>query len=327
MTTDVRQAVETATNDAAAGTGARPARFSIPVPENQDPIAVRQKIIAALAPLETDVKPISASAPHDLVLILPRRIFTASEEARFAAGHALEEMLGISPIEPEVIHSAMPVEHSQGDQGLESADNFPGCWVSDEDAIKNDKAWALTRVRIREAWQYSESLGRPSRGDGIVIAQIDTGVTDHPELGGVVRAASYNILGDGKTPENPTDPMNYVGNDGHGTGTASVVVSPESLEVVGAAPKAKHLPIRAIENVVRLSQTDVAVAIDRAVELGAHIISMSLGGICVLYLGESSRSRHRLRCYRGGGSRKLRETGSLARALRRLHRGRWDGLS
>lgn len=94
--------------------------------------------------------------------------------------------------------------------------------------------------------------------------------------------APRNLLG-GK-PNDPTDPMAKAGNPGHGTSTASVAVSPESLAMAGSAPLAKLMPIRAIEQVWLISQVKVAEAIDHAVNNGAHVITMSLGGLPSLSL-------------------------------------------
>ena len=88
----------------------------------------------------------------------------------------------------------------------------------------------------------------------------------------------FNLL-DPDKPLDATDPLSESGNPGHGTATASVVVSLEIGDVTGSAPRARHMPIRAIESVIRLSQVGVAEAIDRAVDAGAHVITMSLGGI------------------------------------------------
>lgn len=77
----------------------------------------------------------------------------------------------------------------------------------------------------------------------------------------------------------PTDPLYQGGNLGHGTATASVLVSPKTHVVSGTAPRARHMLIRAIESVIRITQVSVARAIDCAVEHDAHVIIMSLGGI------------------------------------------------
>ncbi len=71
-------------------------------------------------------------------------------------------------------------------------------------------------------------------------------------------------------------------NPGHGTATASVIMSgegsPRSLAVSGVAPGAKLVPLRVATSVVHLSFTNLVRAIHFAVDQGHHILSMSLGG-------------------------------------------------
>ena len=57
------------------------------------------------------------------------------------------------------------------------------------------------------------------------------------------------------------------------------IMAKPNLTMAGAAPRATHMPIRAVESVVRVSQITVAEAIDFAVAHKAHVISISLGGI------------------------------------------------
>ncbi len=159
-------------------------------------------------------------------------------------------------------------------------EQFPFCWAEPEPAL--GKLWALEAMRVPQAWAFADARGRPSRGAGIVVAQPDTGITKHAELKGVTLVAPRNLL-NGK-PNDPTDPLPKTGNPGHGTSTASVLLSPVSLDIAGSAPEAKHMPIRAIESVARLSQIKVAQAIDHAVNNGAHVITMSLGGVASLSL-------------------------------------------
>jgi serine protease len=77
----------------------------------------------------------------------------------------------------------------------------------------------------------------------------------------------------------PVDPMKSGLNPGHGTGTASVVVSPEGGSMSGSAPLATLIPVRCIESVAVFDQSPVAQAINHATEKGAHVITMSLGGV------------------------------------------------
>ena len=78
------------------------------------------------------------------------------------------------------------------------------------------------------------------------------------------------------------DPM--VGRSpGHGTATASVIMSArasaDEITVVGSAPSATLVPLRVSTSVIHLSFKNLTRAIYHAVDrVGAHVISMSLGG-------------------------------------------------
>ena len=77
----------------------------------------------------------------------------------------------------------------------------------------------------------------------------------------------------------PTDPLTGGANPGHGTGTASVMTSGPSGEVLGPAPAATLVPIRCVESMVlAFNGGIVARAIDHARTSGCHIVTMSLGG-------------------------------------------------
>jgi subtilisin family serine protease len=67
---------------------------------------------------------------------------------------------------------------------------------------------------------------------------------------------------------------------GHGTATGSVIAGrgSEQVGVVGVAPRATLVPIRAIESIVQLFDSDVARAVDHARQVNCHVVSMSLGG-------------------------------------------------
>ena len=131
-------------------------------------------------------------------------------------------------------------------------------------------------MHVPAAWVFSEQNGRPSRGEDIIVAQPDTGITPHVELVGVAFVPGFDVIDDDN---DPTDPLTEPGNPGHGTGTASVLVVAGSYIVTGSAPKARLMPIRTIESVVRIRQITVARAIDWAIQEGAHVVTMSLGGI------------------------------------------------
>jgi serine protease len=254
-----------------------PARFALELRSGQDAVDMSAVIANALSDIGAVVSTQSALEHGVLALEIPSRTLEGAETAAaFSAAYALADEFDLAASEPDLPTAFFPEEQSLpgvGDAVEESLGQIPGCWVGREDGLEAD--WALDKIRAPDAWEFSKISGRPSRGVGIVVAQPDTGVTAHPELVGVDRAAGFDML---DNDVDPTDPLGGL-NPGHGTGTASVVVSPSTMVVVGSAPNARHMPIRAIESVVRVTQVTVAKSIDWAVEHGANVITMSLGGI------------------------------------------------
>jgi hypothetical protein len=226
---------------------------------------------------------VSALSAQVLVLEMPgRTLDAAAPAAAFSAAYVLADAVGSPAAEPDLPTAFFP-EIDPAEPVQESLGAVPGCNVATEPELAAD--WALAAIRAREAWALSESLGRPAAGAGVVIAQPDTGVFAHPELEGVDQAGGFDTLDDDSDPTDPLDGLN----PGHGTGTASVVVSPTSLTVIGSAPAARHMPIRAIESVVRVTQVSVAKAVDWAVRNDAHVITMSLGGLPSFSLHDALR--------------------------------------
>ena len=88
-------------------------------------------------------------------------------------------------------------------------------------------------------------------------------------------------LGDPRTQSKRKLEDRTLGNfPGHGTHTASIIASGNSPDGKpwGVAPGAKILPLRVSSSVIHLSFQNVCDAFVEAMERGAHIISMSLGG-------------------------------------------------
>jgi hypothetical protein len=139
-----------------------------------------------------------------------------------------------------------------------------------------DPLWALKNLRVPQAWARS-----PERGLGVVVAQPDTGFTGHPELiPGLDTARDRDLL---HNDDNATDPLTrrwwWPDNPGHGTGTASVVMSREPGAVTGSAPESTLVPLRSTRSVVLVFDGDVARAVEYARQISCHVITMSLGGV------------------------------------------------
>jgi subtilisin family serine protease len=144
-------------------------------------------------------------------------------------------------------------------------------------------SWPIRVMHCREAWALPpRSPDGRSRGEGIVIGHPDSGYTYHRELADALDLTrDHDVIGRDNDAEDPLEKRRWWPFDspGHGTSTASVIASTEAGAVLGAAPAATLVPIRAVRSVVQVSDGDVARAIERAVTAGAHVISMSLGGV------------------------------------------------
>ena len=200
----------------------------------------------------------------------------------FDMARAMRDILGADTVDPDLstgYSEADPSGPAPEDGSPESADFAFWCWVPDKaENLPADPDWAMTITRTRAAWALSAAAGRPAKGAGIVIAQPDTGVVPtHPELPPTLinDPLAVNLVEPGRPPVDPLDG----GNEGHGTATGSVAASPESRAMSGSAPAARLVPIRAIRSVTVFDQSRVAQAIDHARRGGAHVISLSLGGL------------------------------------------------
>lgn len=129
-----------------------------------------------------------------------------------------------------------------------------------------DEQWQLSILDARTAWQ--DSTGR-----GVTVAVVDSGVdASHPDLVGQVLPGVDFVTpgGDGRT-----DPV------GHGTSVASFLAgrADDGDGVVGLAPGAKILPVRVLDEHNRYEDaTIVAKGVQWAVDHGAEVINLSLGG-------------------------------------------------
>lgn len=259
-----------------------PARFAALIGQQDDRNTLIAEMTSWFKSYGAVVRPLSDLDHRVIVIVLPRFVFAADEAAIFEAGYLIGDAFGLRAVEPDIPTDLFkqpvgPDGNVTKDPARESLDSFPpGCWAPEEPVLDARPRWALEQMRVEQAWAYSRERGRPAEGAGIVIAQPDTGITAHPELAGVASVRGFDFIG---RDSDVTDPMDYAGMPGHGTATASVVVSGPAGTVTGSAPRARHMPIRAIQSVIRVTQVTVAEAIEWAVANGAHVITLSLGGI------------------------------------------------
>ncbi len=114
-----------------------------------------------------------------------------------------------------------------------------------------DQIWGMRRIGAEAAWQFS-------RGEGVVIAVIDTGVDlEHPDLKDQL-VTGLSVVGEGQ----PDD------KHGHGSLIAGIAAakSDNGEGISGVAPDAKVLPVRVFDAAGSATSSSVARAIRFAVD-------------------------------------------------------------
>ncbi|MEA2052218.1 MAG: S8 family serine peptidase, partial [Euryarchaeota archaeon] len=156
----------------------------------------------------------------------------------------------------------------------------------DSSAVKrifpDEKVYALLdtsvpQINATAVWQLRDANSDLVTGKGVVVAILDTGVDyTHPDLGGCKGFGckvkdGYDIVND------DWDPMD---NDGHGTMVAGIIAASGALK--GVAPDVELLVYKVLEpsesGPASGDTSDVIAGIDEAINDGADIICMSLGG-------------------------------------------------
>ncbi|MGG2063860.1 S8 family serine peptidase [Bacillus sp. S14(2024)] len=124
-------------------------------------------------------------------------------------------------------------------------------------------AYALSSLHIEEAWKHAGN--KP-----VTVAVIDTGLNvKHPEL-------QHSML----PPYNVVNPAGGFNPEVHGTHVAGIIAAKENNELgaYGINPKAKILPVDVFGGEQGAADYNIAKGILYAVDHGADVINMSLGG-------------------------------------------------
>jgi subtilisin family serine protease len=130
------------------------------------------------------------------------------------------------------------------------------------DPLRNDQ-YNLDQARFEQAW-------KTSTGAAITIAIVDTGVDlKHPDL--VSQLVTGVDLVDGGKPQDE---------NGHGTHVAGIAAATQGngIGIAGAAPQAQIMPIRVLDAAGSGDPAVIAQGILWAVDNGATVINLSLGG-------------------------------------------------
>ena len=141
--------------------------------------------------------------------------------------------------------------------------------VSALDTIPNDSSWASQwgpqKVRLPVAWDSTRG------SSSVIVAVVDTGVdAAHPDLAGAT-LPGYDLI------NSDSDPVD---DQGHGTGVAGVIAARTNNRqgVAGVCWGCSILPIKVLDSDGHGDLAAVAAGIVRAVDAGAQVINLSLGG-------------------------------------------------
>lgn len=214
--------------------------------------------------------------------------------AGFAAGAGAQ----VEIVEPDVEQQWLRGEAPEGASGPALAMNAAALCAFDDQSLKGGKA-----VGAQIAWNFGADFTGLAdarkrvgeRGSKVIVAHLDTGF-DPEHL-----TRPLNLLADlqhsfVKADPNPGDAsdrtpqgMELVRNRGHGTGTLSLLAGnrldgsspgwPNYTDFVGGTPHARVIPVRIADWVVRFSVSTMVQGFDYARANGAHVLSMSMGGV------------------------------------------------
>ncbi|MDQ3928595.1 MAG: S8 family peptidase [Chloroflexota bacterium] len=125
--------------------------------------------------------------------------------------------------------------------------------------------WGVTQIKSEQAWDVTTG------NSDIVVAVLDTGTAlNHPDLEDKIVPGWDFVQND----SNPYD------DEGHGTQTAGIIGASTNngVGVVGMSWGARLMPIKVCSNEGRCEEEAIAAGIRWAVDHGARIINLSLGG-------------------------------------------------
>lgn len=214
-----------------------------------------------------------------------------------AAGFGASDSAQIEAVEPEIEQKWLA--ESPGDTARAGALRGAAanlCAFDDQDG-GGGKAVVPRRV----AWNLDDDFSRLRRArdkvgtaqQKIRIAHLDTGYDpDHVTLPRHLLTALQANFVAGEDPKDAVDRIPPGGspfaNPGHGTGTLSLLAGnriskppgfPGFEDFLGGAPLAEIIPIRIADWVVRFTTGTIVQGIEHARRNGAHVLSMSMGGV------------------------------------------------
>lgn len=124
--------------------------------------------------------------------------------------------------------------------------------------------WNLHSIGVQQIWQET-------KGNGVTVAVIDTGITQVPDLQKTKLVKGYDFVNDREDAQD---------DNGHGTHVAGTIAQSTNngFGVAGIAYEAALMPLKVLSAGGGGTVADIAEAIRFAADNGADVINLSLGG-------------------------------------------------
>ncbi len=187
--------------------------------------------------------------------------FSSSSSAESAVDK-LRKDPSVELVEPLYIYEAS----SSGGGGGSSDGPIEVAVVNDPGFVRKWQ-WGLDAINVYDLWEEVDVSNRTATA----IAIIDTGVDlDHPDLEDSI-ITGYDFVNEDKTPDD---------DDGHGTHVAGIAaaISDNGIGVAGVAGGVEIMPVKVLDEHGKGNSLDIYLGIRYAVDEGADVINLSLGG-------------------------------------------------
>lgn len=230
---------------------------------NYDPQASEEAIQAMLAALNaTEISRIPQLGA--MKVLISQELASSSSAMAALQGNQAAVMAGMTALEENIIYQL---------------DAQPGVFNPNDPQFRNGNQWALLNgvggINAQDAWTRAKKDGA-----GVLVAVLDTGVDiQHPDLARQLDLTrAWDFINDDKTPDDDHNPPSGAG--GHGTHVAGIIAAKtnNSLFMAGVAYKAKIIPVKVCAASTGCPAYEIAQGIVHAVDKGARIINLSLGG-------------------------------------------------
>ena len=233
---------------------------------------------------------VTATEPGGLTFKIEHPDSILSVAQAWELAHKLEDHAAIDLAEPAIEWVPAPAEIGGAVPNVTAIASFGG---SKPLKCSESKTWTTDDfIHITAAWALSPASRQ--KGVGVKIGHLDSGLTAHKDL--PIEGNPHILLSEGANlydpkhkdvGDRPLDPMDsgiddflrtqFIDQDGHGTGTLSVLLGQAGL-VRGTAPLAQVVPFRISPTVVNWNTARITEGIRRAHAAGCDVITMSMGG-------------------------------------------------